>query len=76
MRDQMLASLGTNISANSLSAGNDLTALLPRYINIRRGQVICAVIGGWVMCPWEILATSVPSRPPDLSALTLYTTVL
>jgi nucleobase:cation symporter-1, NCS1 family len=35
----VLATLATNISANSLSAGNDLAALLPRYINIRRGQV-------------------------------------
>lgn len=32
-----LATLGTNISANSLSAANDMTVLFPRYINIRRG---------------------------------------
>jgi NCS1 family nucleobase:cation symporter-1 len=51
-----LGTLGTNISANSLSAGNDMTALWPHYINIRRGQVICAILGGWVLCPWEILA--------------------
>ncbi|KAH9982021.1 cytosine-purine permease [Russula compacta] len=53
-----LASLGTNVSANSLSAGNDMTALCPRYINIRRGQIICAVLGGWALCPWEILASA------------------
>jgi len=52
----ILATLGTNISANTLSAGNDMTALAPRWINIRRGQVICAVLGGWAFCPWEILA--------------------
>lgn len=57
-----LGTLGTNISANSLSAGNDMTALWPRYINIRRGQVICAFIGGWVLCPWEILARCVRLR--------------
>lgn len=34
-----LACLGTNISANSLSAANDMTALWPRWVNIRRGQV-------------------------------------
>ena len=51
-----LMTLGTNISANSLSAGNDMAALCPKYINIRRGQVICAVLGGWALCPWEILA--------------------
>jgi len=43
-------------SANSLSAANDMTVLLPRYINIRRGQIICAFLGGWALCPWEILA--------------------
>ena len=46
-------------SANSLSAANDMTVLLPRYINIRRGQVICAFLGGWALCPWEILARHV-----------------
>ncbi|KAI0806249.1 permease for cytosine/purines, uracil, thiamine, allantoin-domain-containing protein [Irpex lacteus] len=33
----IIAQLGTNISANSISAGCDLTALFPQYINIRRG---------------------------------------
>lgn len=28
-----------NVSANSVSAGCDLTALFPRFINIRRGGV-------------------------------------
>ncbi|KDQ54500.1 hypothetical protein JAAARDRAFT_135506 [Jaapia argillacea MUCL 33604] len=55
----VLTTIGTNISANSLSAGNDMTVLFPRYINIRRGQIICAFIGGWVLCPWEILANAV-----------------
>jgi len=51
-----LATICTNISANSFSAANDLTALFPRYMNITRGQVFCAFVGGWVLCPWEILA--------------------
>lgn len=67
-----LATLGTNISANSLSAANDLTALFPRYINIRRGQVICAFIGGWALCPWEILA----SAPRFLTFMAGYTVFL
>ena len=46
-----LAQLGTNIAANSVSAGTDMTALLPRYLNIRRGGYICALVG-LVMCPW------------------------
>ena len=52
----LLSVLGTNISANSLSAANDMMALCPKYINIRRGQIICAILGGCALCPWEILA--------------------
>jgi Permease for cytosine/purines, uracil, thiamine, allantoin len=72
-----LATICTNISANSLSAANDFTALMPRvrsmfpkwvgsrlivhfkWLNIRRGQILCAFIGGWVICPWEILANAI-----------------
>lgn len=53
----VLAQLGTNIAANSISAGTDLTALLPRYLNIRRGSYICAIVG-IVMCPWHLLSDS------------------
>ncbi|KAK5112084.1 hypothetical protein LTR85_011665 [Meristemomyces frigidus] len=52
-----LAQLGTNIAANSVSAGTDMTALLPRYLNIRRGSYICATVG-LVMCPWHLLSSS------------------
>ncbi|KAI9055818.1 hypothetical protein LZ554_000758 [Drepanopeziza brunnea f. sp. 'monogermtubi'] len=52
-----LAQLGTNIAANSVSAGTDMTALLPRYINIRRGGYVCALVG-LVMCPWTLLSTA------------------
>ncbi|KAI4212932.1 MAG: hypothetical protein LQ351_004457 [Letrouitia transgressa] len=52
-----LAALGVNISANSLSAANDLAALFPAYVNIRRGQLVCAVIA-WVLVPWKILASA------------------
>lgn len=52
-----LAALGVNISANSLSAANDLTALFPQYVNIRRGQLICAVLA-WALVPWKILASA------------------
>ena len=53
----VLAQLGTNIAANSVSAGTDLTALMPRYLNIRRGSYVCAVVG-IVMCPWHLLSSS------------------
>ncbi|KAL9628269.1 MAG: hypothetical protein Q9204_005995 [Flavoplaca sp. TL-2023a] len=52
-----LAQLGTNIAANSISAGTDMTALLPRYLNIRRGGYICAIVG-LAMCPWNLLSSS------------------
>ncbi|KAA8564916.1 hypothetical protein EYC84_010686 [Monilinia fructicola] len=52
-----LAQLGTNIAANSVSAGTDMTALLPRFIDIRRGGYVCAVIG-LVMCPWNLLSSA------------------
>jgi NCS1 family nucleobase:cation symporter-1 len=52
-----LAQLGTNIAANSVSAGTDLTALFPRFINIRRGGYICAIVG-LAMCPYTLLTTS------------------
>jgi len=52
-----LAQLGVNIAANSVSAGNDLSALLPRYLNIRRGGYIAAIVG-IIMCPWKVLDNS------------------
>lgn len=52
-----LASLGVNISANSLSAANDFTALAPKLLNIRRGQILCALLS-WCLVPWKILASA------------------
>ncbi|KXL45508.1 hypothetical protein M433DRAFT_154388 [Acidomyces richmondensis BFW] len=52
-----LAQLGTNIAANSVSAGTDMTALMPRFLNIRRGSYICAAVG-LAMCPWNLLSSS------------------
>lgn len=52
-----LAQLGTNIAANSISAGTDMTALLPRFLNIRRGGYICALVG-LAMCPYQLLTSS------------------
>ncbi|SPQ25309.1 72f66de1-b3cd-4768-9633-45b94587c3a9 [Thermothielavioides terrestris] len=52
-----LAQLGTNIAANSVSAGTDMTALLPRYLSIRRGGYVCAAVG-LAMCPYTLLTSS------------------
>ncbi len=53
----IVAQLGTNIAANSISAGADLTALCPRFISIRRGGYICALVGV-VMNPWILESSS------------------
>ena len=45
----------TNVTGNSIPFANDLTGLFPKYINIRRGQFICALIG-FAINPWQIQA--------------------
>ncbi|KAK9464379.1 permease for cytosine/purines, uracil, thiamine, allantoin-domain-containing protein [Lipomyces arxii] len=50
-----LAQACANISANSISAANDLNCMFPKYVNIRRGQFIVAFIGAWALTPWNIL---------------------
>ncbi|PTU18949.1 hypothetical protein P175DRAFT_0442231 [Aspergillus ochraceoroseus IBT 24754] len=52
-----LASLGVNISANSISAANDLMALFPTYVNLRRGQILCGLLS-WALVPWKILESA------------------
>jgi NCS1 family nucleobase:cation symporter-1 len=54
----IIVTLGINISANSISAANDLMSFCPKYINIRRGQLLAAVIGSWGFVPWKILASA------------------
>ncbi|KIV94047.1 hypothetical protein PV10_05204 [Exophiala mesophila] len=54
----IIVTLGINISANSISAANDLMAFCPKYINIRRGQLLAAFIGSWGFVPWKILASA------------------
>ena len=47
----IIVTLGINISANSISAANDLMSFCPKYINIRRGQLLAAFIGSWGFVP-------------------------
>lgn len=49
--------LGANLSSNAIPAGTDMTALLPKFITIRRGSYICAAIS-LAICPWNLLASS------------------
>jgi nucleobase:cation symporter-1, NCS1 family len=52
----IIVTLGINISANSISAANDLMSFCPKYINIRRGQVLAAFIGSWGFVPVSLTA--------------------
>ncbi|BGP18479.1 hypothetical protein JCM10213v2_006545 [Rhodosporidiobolus nylandii] len=53
-----LSNMGSNISANTLSAANDWTALVPKYLDIRRGSLLTAILGCWATAPWAIIATA------------------
>ncbi|KAL4907033.1 hypothetical protein BDW74DRAFT_176633 [Aspergillus multicolor] len=45
------------IFENSIPAGNDIAALLPRYITIKRGFFICAVLS-YAINPWYLLSSA------------------
>ncbi|KAK4055053.1 hypothetical protein OIO90_003394 [Microbotryomycetes sp. JL221] len=53
-----LGNATTNLTANSISAANDMAVLFPKYINLRRGQLFCVFVGCWAFCPWLVLATA------------------
>jgi NCS1 family nucleobase:cation symporter-1 len=53
-----LATLGTNISNNSVASSNDFAFLAPKWLNIQRGAFLTALLGGWVTCPWKIQASA------------------
>ncbi|KAH8117261.1 NCS1 nucleoside transporter family [Phellopilus nigrolimitatus] len=48
-----LAAIATNVASNSTAVANDLMIVFPGYINVRRGQYICAIFG-LVTVPWKI----------------------
>ncbi|KAK4556780.1 hypothetical protein LTR86_006351 [Recurvomyces mirabilis] len=49
------ANIMTNVVGNSVPFANDLMGMVPKYINLRRGQIICAILG-FAICPWLIQA--------------------
>lgn len=61
----IIVTLGINISANSISAANDLMSFAPKYINIRRGQLLAALIGSWAFVPVSTPTSldPIPHRP-------------
>ncbi|KAJ6631084.1 permease for cytosine/purines, uracil, thiamine, allantoin-domain-containing protein [Mycena sp. CBHHK59/15] len=52
-----LGTVGTNLSANSIPFGADMTGLLPRYLNIVRGQIVVWILG-FAIVPWKFLTSA------------------
>lgn len=50
----ILAQFGIAVAENALSNGIDLSALLPRYFNLRRGGYVTAAVA-FIMQPWQLL---------------------
>ena len=53
----MFSILGTNIAANMIPFGSDVTLLFPKYLTIPRGQYIVEFLA-FAICPWKILASA------------------
>lgn len=51
------AQVTTMIFANLIAAGNDTAAMWPRFINYRRGALVCMVIA-FAINPWNLTKTS------------------
>ncbi|KAK1705348.1 NCS1 nucleoside transporter [Colletotrichum lupini] len=50
----IFAQFGIAVAENALSNGIDLSALLPRYFNLRRGGYLTAAVA-FIMQPWQLL---------------------
>lgn len=53
----VVAQLGVNISGNALAGGFDLAATFPKYVNIRRGAYITAILSP-IVNPWRLVNTA------------------
>ncbi|EYE96758.1 nucleobase cation symporter-1 family protein [Aspergillus ruber CBS 135680] len=52
-----ISQIGVNVPGNALSGGFDLAATFPKYINLRRGAYITALLS--VVCnPWKLVNTA------------------
>lgn len=52
-----LSQLALNIVGNTFSGGTDMSSLLPRWINIRRGQILTALLSVAIN-PWYLLSSA------------------
>ena len=53
----VLGQFAENIASNGYAAGMDLAGLFPKWIDIRRGSIIAALLS-WVVQPWLFYNTS------------------
>ncbi|KEF51869.1 uncharacterized protein A1O9_12207 [Exophiala aquamarina CBS 119918] len=67
----LINQLALNIIGNSFSGGTDMASLLPKYINIRRGQYLTAILG-LVINPWYLVSGALVF----LSVMSAYTVFL
>ncbi|KAJ7096695.1 permease for cytosine/purines, uracil, thiamine, allantoin-domain-containing protein [Mycena belliarum] len=52
-----LGTVGTNLSANSIPFGADMTGLIPKYLTIVRGQILVWILG-FAIVPWKFLTSA------------------
>ncbi|KAM0335219.1 hypothetical protein ACHAQA_000261 [Verticillium albo-atrum] len=53
----VVAQLGVNVTGNALAGGFDLAATFPKYISIRRGAYITALLSS-IVNPWRLVNTA------------------
>ncbi|KAL3463473.1 permease for cytosine/purines, uracil, thiamine, allantoin-domain-containing protein [Aspergillus heterothallicus] len=51
------ATLGTSIACNFIPFAADVTCLLPKYLNIVRGQFLCLILA-FAIVPWRIVTSA------------------
>lgn len=49
--------LGTNIAANMIAFGSDVSLIVPRYIDMRRGFFLVQLLS-FAIVPWKIMASA------------------
>ncbi|KAI0145283.1 permease for cytosine/purines, uracil, thiamine, allantoin-domain-containing protein [Xylariaceae sp. FL1272] len=53
----VISQIGVNVPGNALGGGFDLAATFPKYINIRRGAYITAILSV-IVNPWKLVNTA------------------
>ncbi|KAL6863604.1 permease for cytosine/purines, uracil, thiamine, allantoin domain-containing protein [Trichoderma novae-zelandiae] len=52
-----ISQIGSNVPGNALAGGIDLSSVFPRYISIRRGAYITALLSP-IVNPWQLVCTA------------------